>query len=241
MKGNQDDSEGRGAGRISLLALLILTVLFAVNVPWARAEDDFGFWQQIDVKTLDTEKIDLSTYGEWRLRQDASDLTYWQASEKLRMDFWKNLGLGLNYTYLNTKSYNTRLGHDEMLYHHRIEFEAIPHWDLGKWAKFEMRDRVELRWIENQGADNTRYRSRWLVDFPLKKNFLPFKSVYLSTEVFYDDSLHEFTEQQTVPLGLNFKINDKTSWKLFLMVQSKEKAGNWNTGEIIGTSLSVRL
>ncbi|MCR4336764.1 MAG: hypothetical protein NUV91_03035, partial [Candidatus Omnitrophica bacterium] len=72
-------------------------------------------------------------------------------------------------------------------------------------------------------------------------NLAALKSVYISVEGFYDQALHEFSEHQTVPVGLHFKINDKASWKIFLMIQSKEKAGNWNTSEIIGTLISFRL
>ena len=66
---------------------VILTVaalfLFSRGI-WA--EDDFQYWQRLQLKVIDTKYFDYTTYGELRFAEDASDLHLWQTSQKFQFD-----------------------------------------------------------------------------------------------------------------------------------------------------------
>ena len=217
--------------------VIIINILFLFAEP-LFARDDFQHWSQYLFKTIDTKYIDLFTWVDMRLKDDATTLTNAEVSEKAKFDFWKNLTLGLNYTYLNSKVSSRLAGRDEFKFTHRIEPEMTPHWKVGDWLNLEIRNRVEFRWIEDNGANNTRYRQKWTFDFPLK-NILPVKSVYTGNEFFYDQKKHEYNEDWLTPLGVSFKVSDKTSFNVYYMIQLKKGIDDWSSSSVLGTVLSM--
>ena len=40
-----------------------------------------------------------------------------------------------------------------------------------------------------------------------------------------------------VPIGVNFKANDKTSLKVYYMIQSNRGTNDWSKNQILGTLL----
>jgi hypothetical protein len=215
-----------------------LIVYFFLLAGVAVAGDDFQTWTQVSVKTLDTKYVDLVTFADIRKFHDAGDLGLYFISEQLKFDFWKNFGLGLNYTYLESKVNNRIAGRSELKFQHRAEVEVIPRWTVGDWLKVDLRNRVEFRWIEDNGSHNTRFRHRLTLDFPLKKTGIV-KSVYTSSEFFYDHAKHEYNENRTVPVGLSLKITDKTSLKVYHMIQSTASADNWRSNQVLGALVST--
>ena len=217
--------------------ILTIGILFIACGP-VLARDDFQYWSQYLFKTLDTKYVDLFTWVDMRLKDDATTLTNAEVSEKVKFDFWKNLSLGLNYTYLNSKVSSKLAGRDEFKFTHRIEPEMTPHWKIGDWLNLDIRNRIEFRWIEDSGSNNTRFRQKWTFDFPLK-NILPVKSVYAGNEFFYDQKKHEYNEDWLTPLGVSFKVNDKTLLNVYYMLQLKKGTEDWSSNEVLGTLLST--
>ncbi len=207
--------------------------------PAIQAEDDFQYWSQYSLKMIDTEKIDWSIYTEGRFYNDAKDVGLYLVSQKIKYDFFKHLSLGTNYTYLQFKTNNTVASRSEFKYQHRAELEINPHWSFGDVLKFDSRNRVEFRWIEDKGSYNTRSRHRLNFTFPIKnKRFL--KGIYANSEFFYNIAENQYDENRSVPIGLNFKLNDKSSLKTFYMIQAK-KGTNWSSNQILGTLLSLKF
>ena len=147
---------------ISILFVLILFVFFCGV---CDAEDDFQYWSQYSVKIVDGEKIDLITFADLRIQEDASKLGLYLLSQRLKMDFWKNLSLGLNYTYLSSRNTKPGAVKDDYNWQHRLELEANPSWNIKDWLKLSVRNRYEFRWIENRGSYNDRFRHRWIAPY----------------------------------------------------------------------------
>ena len=203
---------------------------------WAR--DDFQTRELLTLKLIDTRKVDFALFNQLRMNHDAKDINFYLVSPQLKFDLWKNLGLGLNYSYVRVKSDRADGSHTEFRVHHRIEPEVNPHWDLGR-LKIQMRNRYEFRWIEDQGSDNPRLRQRTNFEFPLK-NAGSVQSVYANYELFYDNNDHRFSERWIVPLGVKFKVNDRATVSVFYMIQSK-LSDTWNSNQVVGTHLIINF
>jgi len=220
------------------IIFLLMAGCFLLKSDAVFARDDFQFWNQLQVKTLDTKYVDLLTLIDNRIKDDATTLGVSELSEKIKYDFWKNLSLGTNYTYVSAKAFSASSGRDELKFQHRLEFEVTPHGAMGDWLKFDWRNRVEFRWIEDNGADNMRYRSKMIFEFPVK-NHLPLKSISVSDEFYYDQNVHEYNENWLVPVGLNFQVNAKTTVSLYSLIQMKKGVQDWSSNQVLGTMIST--
>lgn len=197
--------------------ILIVHTLFSFLfycVAWAS--DDFQYWSRVTLKTWEQGPWSLSTYGDLRLMKDASDPRLYLISERLGYRRLENLDLGLNYTYLESET-TLASGQDKFKYQHRLELEVSPGWSVDDWLKVKNRNRMEFRWIEGQGSDNARFRQLWELSFPLKDKW-PFKAFYVNDEYFFDFNRSQINENRLIPAGIEFKVNDKTSLKVFYMV-----------------------
>ena len=223
-------------------ALLIL-VLLLIAAGWmpstAHARDDFQYWSQYSVKLIDTKKFDLTTFATGRLMDDAGEMRFYYVSEGLAYSLHKNLGLGLNYTYVRIKTINN-LDDSEFKFHHRIELETIPRGTFANGWQWSIRNRIEFRWIEDMGAHSARFRSRWALTFPLK-NRGQLKDFYTSVEPFYLTHAHEISEIWVTPIGTTWTINDKVSLKVYYMQQLRKGTDSWLSNEVLGTTLSFKF
>lgn len=217
---------------------MLLTVIFPFET--VQGEDDFQYWSRYQVKLLDTEHIDFVNFWEFRAFEDASDVGLWYTSQKLIFDYFKNLQFGLNYTYLENESASPRSGKVHSKYQHRLELEANPHWKWGDWLRIDNRNRVEFRWIQDKGSDNGRYRQRWQVSVPVK-NIPKVQKIYANNEVFWLFETGKVNENRLIPLGVSFKVTEKSSLSLFYMIQSRKRGGNWTSNQILGTFLSFKF
>ena len=136
------------------------------------------------------------------------------------------------------KVFNSVAQRDEFKYHHRLEFEANPHWTIADRLKVNMRNRLEQRWIEDKGSDNRRFRQRTNVELPLK-DCLPVQAVYANSEFFYDFADHRYNENWTVPFGIKFRLTDQVSLSTFYMIQHRKGTEDWSSSQVLGTHLMV--
>jgi len=213
-------------------------LLLAVMTRTASAGDDYQYWQQFSLKPYKSEKVDFLIFSDSRFVSDAQALGLYFFSPRLTYHYSRNLDLGLNYTHIQSRRVNPSVTDESFNFQHRAEVEVNPQWQITDGMKLKMRNRVEFRWIEGRGSDNTRYRQRWTIDLPVKKaGFL--KSVYVNSEFFYDAARRNINENRSVPLGLNFKLNDKTGVSVFWMIQSQKGRRDWSSNQILGTLFSL--
>ena len=221
--------------RQQFILTTVIVLLFAADV---QARDDFQYRQLLTLKLIDTKKIDLVIFNQVRFNQDAQNLNFYATGPQIKFDLWKNLQLGLNYTYLNLKTFDAAIGSDEFGFHHRLELEVNPRWDIGVF-KLTTRNRYEFRWIEDKGSDNPRFRHRTNIELPLK-GVLPILSVYANSEFFYDINDHRYNENWTVPLGVKFKINDQANFSVFYMVTTR-LTDTWTGAQVLGTHVMINF
>lgn len=221
-------------GKIWMCAVLMGICIGAV--PHAEARDDFQYWPRFLFKLYNGEKFAFNLYSEGWIRDDASRLELFLISPKLVYKAHKNLNLQANYTYVGFRGPYR----DDFHTMHRIEGEVNPHWTFKNGWKFITRNRIEYRWIENQGWDNTRMRNRLRLSIPTK-NFGPMKSIYADTEFFINFRKEEHDEQRTTPIGLNFRVLDPLDFQVFWMIQSKRFRNDWYSNQILGTMLTYRF
>ena len=193
----------------------------------ARAEDDFQSWNQVSLKVPVTDKVSLTTFMDARLTEDVRELGIYYFSERLNVKASEHWTLGLNYTYLLSRS------GDEYRKQDRVELEANPHGSLGPGLEWDVRNRLEFRWIEDQGADNWRFRQRWTLKHPFKgRKFL--KAIYANSEFFYDQKRNIFSENRSVPLGLSWKFTNNLSLQTYYLIQSQKTTAGWRTNHVLG-------
>ena len=212
----------------------VLSAFLIFGPAWAS--DDTQSWSRLTLKTWQQGPWSLSTYGDLRLMDDVSESRLYLVSEQLKYRWLQNMDLGVNYTYLESKA-RRAWGPEEFKYQHRLELEANPGWSVWDRLMVKNRNRVELRRIEDQGSDNTRFRQLWELSFPLRDK-AAFKSIYTNNEIFVDDQ-GRINENWVIPLGAEFDINDKTSLKIFYMVQSRKGTADWSSNQIIGTHVVI--
>ena len=200
------------------------------------AQDDFQYRSWATVKLIEKPKWSFRVYSDARFYNDAKDVGLYLASPRFQYKLFDNFDMELHYTYLGFKKNTPSAGRSLFNYQHRAELELNPHWEVGEWLKVHVRNRMEYRWIEDQGSDNTRYRHRWQFTFPLK-GLGPLRSVYLNSEFFIDQAKEDYTENRAVPLGLNFRLSDKTKLQVFYMIQMKKGQEDWSSNQILGTHL----
>ncbi|OGW85718.1 MAG: hypothetical protein A3C35_02255 [Omnitrophica bacterium RIFCSPHIGHO2_02_FULL_46_11] len=219
-----------------ILGIFTGMLLFTPTHLWA--EDDFQYWQRLQIKAIDTKHVDYITYGELRFLDDVSDFGFWQASQKLQLDPIKYLQLGVNYTYLQNEAVDTKTKKKDFKSHHRLELEINPYYQVTHWLKFKTRNRLEFRWIEDAGSDNARFRHMDELEFPLK-HLGPLQSIYANNEFFVDFNRERIVENRVIPIGLTFKLYKKTTFKIFYLIQSKRGSRDWSSNQVLGSQLSL--
>lgn len=90
------------------ITMIVMAGLIFGPASEARAEDDVQYWPRYSVKAIDTKYVDFTNYGELRLTEDISDLNTWFTSQKIQIDPFPHLNLGINYTYLRNKTVNSK-------------------------------------------------------------------------------------------------------------------------------------
>lgn len=223
--------------KIIIMNVVVIMVSLSLMTHCAWAKDDFQSWNRVQLKVIDTKYIDYVTYGEMRFTEDAGNTGLWLTSQKVKYDFFKYLGLGTNYTYLETETSNAKKTKNEFKYQHRFEIEVIPRWSWKDRIKLSNRNRLEFRWIEGRGSDNTRYRAMGEIEVPVRK--IPIvKSVYMNDELFIDFPRQTINESRIVPVGLTLGVHKGVDLKVFYMIQC-QKGNTWSSNQILGTQINM--
>ena len=182
-------------------------------------ETDFQFWNETQVviplkKSEDkkTDRISLIFYGTLRF------------GKNLRAIIDERIGFGFEFKlnkYLTvTPNY---LYHAEQPVVGRKNYESRYRLDVGlekKFKSFTLRDRnrVEHR-VRYSRADSTRYRNRFQILFPVKKNDREIFAPFVSTEPFYEFQTKHWTRNE-LSFGIAKKFNSNVSADFFYMLQN---------------------
>lgn len=223
---------------LTFLTILFLVFTFSVSSQNTVRTEDTQFWTDVSiafplVKRKDkSEKITFQLLGTFR------------AGRNLTRAIDERLGFGFDFNvnkYLTlTPSYIYRFGQPVSggkEFEHRLRFDAT----LGKkFTKFSIKDRnrVEYR-IRNSRPDSVRYRNRFTVSIPVKKNKKEIFAPFVATEPFYDFRDKKWSRNE-LSFGIAKKFNDAFSADFYYLWQRNfgPRLKNLN---VIGINLKFKI
>jgi len=219
-----------------LVSLLVLGWFFGVmEGPCALLlADDFGTWNGIYIRMLNTEHVDLVTLSHARLYDESSELHQYFISQRLVYDAHPNLQTGVNYTHLSIRSDNQF----DFTGQHRMELVLTPRWDATEKLKLELRNWLELRWIDRLPGPRLRSRHRLGMRYKLS-GMGRLTALYAHNEFFFDYHAHQWNQNRFVPIGLRFRLTDKTGLSVHYMMQSNLRSHQWKNTHLLGTTISI--
>ncbi|MGJ8638734.1 MAG: DUF2490 domain-containing protein [Opitutaceae bacterium] len=214
--------------RLLSVALIWLTAATALN-----ARDDIMMWNWLSLNLWQNDTHKVHTYFDNRLVDDITEEKLWLGSLRYKFKAHKNLQLGFGYTYLDVRTITA----DTWTHQNRLEFELNPSFKLNDDWKLSLRNRMEVRYIEDRDDSSARFRHRTQLSRPIDLG--PISSYYANVELFYLLDLEKVNEVRTVPAGAGIKLNDDLKLNVFYMIQSN-RVGNtseWNHAHALGTNL----
>ncbi len=222
---------------IFLLLVLVGGLISPLTVARADFSNDIQYWWQTEIKEWDGEKFDVNADVVARFNENISNLSTWKLTQKLVYSPWENLDLGLGYRFEK----NGNDTGDSLKRQHRLMMEINPRFQLFNNLKISTRNRLELRWKENQGGETfPRFRPRILVSTPA--NWLPgLQEIGAGNEFFYDFDADKYNQNRLYPLRAKFNLTSKLSLTIYYMVQSvrDSQSNGWQHAHVIGTDFKL--
>lgn len=231
-------------------ALLILAVLGAcvscalAQVQRQKPEDpedekQFGLWldQGVSVPFSDNKSAEIEFHE--RLDEGASNLFEYfvQAGVAFRPRSWL--------TVIPIYRYQRFPGNPAITYENRLQFNTTLSKALGQW-RFNLRTLVEGRFPDDRPA-SARLRFRPGVDYtlPLRTAWRP--TVVVNNEFFLVPWYNPFASggsaytQNRFQIGFRLPVSNSFSVRPYYMLQSVNLPAGWDTNEIIGISVGLKI
>lgn len=168
--------------------------------------------KKIDGKGKEIEKISFFFTGSLRAGKNVSRLIDERVG--FGFDFFVNrhIAIAPSYIYRAGQPYQNRKE-----YEHRVRFDL----SLGKsWSRFSIRDRNRLEYrIRNSSANSARYRNKFQINIPIKKDKKEILTPFAATEPFYDFRERKWTRNE-FSAGVSRKINDNLTAEFFYLRQN---------------------
>lgn len=213
-------------------AFCLVVTLIAWAAP-AGAQTDWGSWHSVAVKAVDTATVDVSGFVQIRLYDASTEVRQVYLSGLVAIEAAEHLSLGVNYTYLPTRAAGTRTFRDQ----HRFEFEVTPRWRPVPRLRLDVRNRLEVRWLE--GREDVNQRSRHRTQATLATGRPRATALFLNNEFFYDWDQARFSENRLTPAGVRVAVGRGAELDLYYMVQSTKGQTRWTHAHLLGTHVSV--
>lgn len=212
------------------LFFILLSLQMAASL---SARDDFQSWQDYNLRWYTGETFSMNLNGHFRFADDFSNFTHRRIGQTIATDFAPWLGAALSYRYGEGKSSVGSWNH-----YQRIEFELTPRWTLGQ-TRMSLRNRFDLIWRE-ASSRSERSRHRLQASFPIPA--IPAaRNAFSSIEAFYSFDQNRINEVRTIPLGVNFRLGDSSTFNISYLLRSRRSASNWTQAHIVATSISYSL
>lgn len=193
--------------------------------------DDTQLWNEVQITAPLQKKVDLIFKGAFRLGRNLSHPVSESAAISIAYKATKFLTFETGYQYQAAQPYAGRKS-----YTNTLSFNGTVKFPLGKFTLSD-RNQIERR-FRNSRSDNTRYRNRLRVDYPLAIGKTKF-NVFVSNEVFFDVSAKRWARNR-VAVGANKKLNKRLIGELYYMRQN-DSFSNPGDLHIIGTILRIQL
>jgi hypothetical protein len=212
--------------------VLPILLLLAASA-FARA-DEWWAWSSLELWRQEHNSASLFLGN----RLDADDGAYVQIISprfKRAVLPWLDAGLGLSLLSIE----NTTTG--DRFTQFRPELELNPRFLLTDHLQLEWRNRLEYRQNEGQSFTLHRSRHRLQLGLTLPDPIGPLTRVFISNEWLSNLDRMQLGENRLVPLGLTFKLSDRSQLDVFYMVLSARAQAQWQHESVIGTYWRVKF
>ena len=136
-------------------------------------------------------------------------------------------------------------GNPNITYENRLQFNVTLSKSWGPWQPI-LRTLIEERFVDNQSA-STRLRFRPGVDYTLPLRMARRPVLVVSNEFFIVPGNNPFANggtsytQNRFQVGVRLPIADSFSVRPYFLLQSVNLPGGWDTNEILGISLALKV
>ncbi|MGF1449685.1 MAG: DUF2490 domain-containing protein [Opitutales bacterium] len=221
--------------KIAVSLLLIATLLsLGLNQRAAASGqgiEDFETWHQLTWTYFQHDRLTLSLYGEARFNDNSTFNSFRSVKQQFgyRAAPWLDLAFKMTYQEVSSDSRDTRGDY-------RLEWEVTPFFQSRDGSRrLSFRNRVELFFTENVDSERWRWRLRVQLSQQLKGFWAD--SFSISNEFFYDFQPDDFNQNRFKPLGLNFKLNDRVTYGVFVLIDSDLGDDGFEHAFVLGQSL----
>ena len=204
---------------------LLFTAAFFCCASLVRASDDIEYWSTYTFSMKINEKVKLNLLEELRIKSDMGNFyTYvqyagasYKVSDYLDVAGWyKLVSSKKNQNWPET---------------HRYDIDGTLKLDLDGF-KFSNRSRFE----RNTTASSWLYRDRIKATKKIRlfeRNFTPF----LSNEFFLDIEPNDGYHENRANLGFTTEFMWDSNLAIYYMCRAKKNEGEWNSANVIGTTI----
>lgn len=219
-----------------LLKTLFFVLILGLCPKAAVAFDDNEYWSYFQLTHYKIGKWSLNSIEEVRIKDDIKYPKYYSVGPRIVYTASDHL----NFATYNFFIRRAPVASDDFITENRLGFEATPSWDLNCRTKLLIRNRLEFRWIQNEGSNNTRFRQRWEFRFatPWWKQI---NYLYCSDECFYSFKTNLFEENWLIPLGLDIQLDKKSDVQVYYMIQIQRSAQGWRRNQVFATQFNISL
>lgn len=218
---------GPQSGAIPVLRLLF-GVLLAAAPAWA---DEWDYWNQQVVEGPSVGRWKPWFYADTRTGLETGEMTGYVLSPRIRYALADGLNAEAHYSWVSTRN-----AAGEYVDQHRAEFELNPNWRLGKRWTAVLRNRVEVRWIENRTGVSPRTRHRLHLEYAVE-GMGPLTSLFWEDEAIFEyDGIH-LSENRLVPLGLGFRLGKHANLKLYYTWRPLKLKSGWEDTHFLASQV----
>lgn len=211
--------------KIIFLTTIAIIILSSISISAQTDTDDTQFWNETTVEfpfDADNKKVSGIVIGNLRVTDDISDLSDKRIGFAVKYKATKNLTIQPSYLF----RVQTRPGGASTRYEHRTRLDITPKKSFKNFS-VENRSRFEHRFKTDGRDDDTFYRNRTKLKFPVKNSddktlFTPFVSndTYFDLQnprVHRNDSVggisKKFTDNYTMDFFYQYRRNFQSSTK----------------------------
>lgn len=208
--------------------IILLVFVFYESV---FAEDDWQSWNGFSVKKKLNETVNLIWLPSLRLKDDVSEVFYWESNQGLLFNINEHLDIATQYRFNTTQKTN-----GDWIKEHRVELEPTVKWKMGDF-QFSDRNRIAYRIVD--GKEKWRYRNRIKLGKTVSMKNIEI-TPFASNEFFYDFDQNKYNQNRAAA-GFSKKITKNAGLEIYYMYQSIKSGENWHGVNIIGTTISFSL
>lgn len=217
------------AALAALPALVVLLGVLLGGVP-ARA-DEWDHWNQQIVDGPKLGRWKPWFYADTRTGLETGEMTGYVLSPRIRYALAEGLNAEVHYSWVSTRN-----AAGEYIDQHRAEFELNPNWRLGKRWTAVFRNRVEVRWIENQTGINPRTRHRLHLEYAVE-GMGPLTSLFWEEEAIFEYNGVHLSENRLVPFGLGFRLGEHAGLRLYYTWRPLKLKNGWEDTHFLASQV----